>query len=129
MAKIPNFYLSILRTKCPRCRQGDMFEHPLYKVSKFNKMHKNCPNCGLDYHREPGFYFGAAYFSYGANIAIFVTITIALTVLNAEMPPVYVYIASTVSAVLLLLPVIFRCSRALMLYIGGGFTYDPDARD
>ncbi len=34
-------------------------------------MHPKCPNCGQDFVIEPGFYFGAAYVSYGLGIAFF----------------------------------------------------------
>jgi len=104
-----------------------MFKYPLTKPLKFNLMHSKCPHCQLDYHPEPGFYFGAAYFSYAFNIALFVTITVGLTVLSKERPPASTYIFAIVGSVVVLLPMIFRWSRALMLYIAGGAKYDPDA--
>ena len=36
-----------------------------YNLKNFDKMHKRCSHCDEDFEREPGFYFGAMYTSYG----------------------------------------------------------------
>ena len=33
-------------------------------------MHDECPECGVSFEREPGFYYGAMYFSYGIGLRV-----------------------------------------------------------
>jgi Protein of unknown function (DUF983) len=35
-------------------------------------MHDECPACGLHFNREPGYFLGAMYISYGLGIAVIV---------------------------------------------------------
>ena len=71
--------LAALEGKCPRCRKGDMFQYPLYKISKFHKVHDNCPHCGMQYEIEPGFFYGAMYVSYAPSVGIFLTTAFLVT--------------------------------------------------
>jgi len=65
---------SILKMKCPKCQEGKfLVTHP-YNLSKPGEIYDHCPNCGLNYMPEPGFYYGAMYVSYGLGVAIFVAI-------------------------------------------------------
>jgi|RhiMetdeSRZDD1v2_1073273.scaffolds.fasta_scaffold636161_3 uncharacterized protein (DUF983 family) len=50
--------LALLRQRCPRCLQG-----PIYRL--WLTMHEQCPVCGMRYEREPGYFIGAMYVSYG----------------------------------------------------------------
>ena len=67
----PNMLLSILSSKCTRCRRGDMFmtSNP-YKLNSFMKMHEECPVCGQPLDLEPGFYYGTNMISYGLAVLI-----------------------------------------------------------
>jgi uncharacterized protein (DUF983 family) len=60
--------------KCPQCQEGDFFVSHPYDLKNAGKTHLNCPKCGLDFRREPGFYFGALYVSYAFGVALFVTV-------------------------------------------------------
>ena len=114
---------AILHGKCPRCRSGNMFVTGVYDLKGFQKMHKNCPSCGLQFEREPGFFFGAMYISYAFSVALFVAVGLGLSILGDY--PLYVYFISIVLAVILLLPVSFRYSRILFLHLFGGIDFDP----
>jgi uncharacterized protein (DUF983 family) len=73
---------SILKFKCPTCHEGDFFlSHP-YNLKKIGDLHAQCSKCGLKFSKEPGFYFGAMYVSYGLGIAIFVAVFVANSILN-----------------------------------------------
>jgi uncharacterized protein (DUF983 family) len=48
---------SLVRARCPRCRQGRMFRGSL-------TMNDPCPVCGLIFQREEGYFLGAMYCSY-----------------------------------------------------------------
>jgi uncharacterized protein (DUF983 family) len=116
---------AIIEAKCPKCRRGDMFVEPWFKYSKFYAVNKHCPVCGFRYEIEPGFFFGAMYMSYAFIVAIF-TIVGLLIYLFFEEPSIWLYIVGINLAVLLLLPLIFRYSRVLYLYLFGGVSYEGD---
>ena len=67
----PNLVLSILQSKCTRCRRGDMFvvKNP-YKLKTTMKMYDECPVCGQPLDMEPGFYYGTNMISYALAVII-----------------------------------------------------------
>ncbi|WP_345232928.1 DUF983 domain-containing protein [Hymenobacter saemangeumensis] len=83
-----------------------------------------CPVCALYYEPEPGFYYGAMYISSGFSTLIMLLTGMGLNFL-ANDPPAWVYVASVAAVVLPLAPLLYRYSRALMLYAFGGTQFDP----
>jgi hypothetical protein len=64
---------STLGCYCPRCREGQLFVHPLsFKIKKNMQMHDKCPVCGQVTDIEVGFYYGTGYVSY--LIALLITL-------------------------------------------------------
>ena len=61
--KIMNIIKSIWNYKCPRCRKGDVYIKPL-NIKHPLKMHSRCNCCDLNFHPEPGYYYGAMFISY-----------------------------------------------------------------
>ena len=62
--------ISMFGNKCPNCNKGNIFEKGLLHFSfSFPKMHENCSNCGTKFEKEPGFFFGAMFVSYGLGVA------------------------------------------------------------
>ena len=60
----------ILSNKCPHCGKGRIFkETNIYFNFRRPQMYGQCPNCGFNYNKEPGFFFGAMYVSYGLTVA------------------------------------------------------------
>ncbi|MGF1638476.1 MAG: DUF983 domain-containing protein [Cyclobacteriaceae bacterium] len=116
---VENTLKAILTHKCPRCRSQNIFIHSTYNVKGFLKMHRHCPHCNLDLTPEPGFYFGAMYFSYAINIALMVAFGIAFEVLVSPSS-FALTLASVLLPPLFLAPWNFRISRVLMLYAFGG---------
>lgn len=116
---------AVINGKCPRCRKGDIFEQKALNLSKFHKMYANCPNCGLKYEREPGFFVGAMYVNYAFTVAIIVAAAIALNVFDAYN--IYSFFISVIGTIILLLPYLFRYSRILYLHLFGGVSYNPNA--
>ena len=120
---------AILNHKCPRCRTGDIFRYSIFqKPAKFTSTHKNCPHCGLQYEREPGFFFGAMYVSYALTMSVLLGTAFILYNFFGD-PELTVYIITVPIVVLLLLPVIFRYSRTIYLHSFGGVRYDPGLAD
>jgi hypothetical protein len=64
---------SVIHNKCPRCHKGDVFvkKNP-YNLKNMFHMHKKCAHCELMYEKEPGFFYGAMYASYGLMVGWFV---------------------------------------------------------
>ena len=85
-------------------------------------MHDSCLNCGLRFNREPGYFLGAMYISYGLALAVIAAIGVALWVLTAWSPE-----KVTILAVVLFLPLapmLTFLSRVLWIYLDQ--TLDPE---
>lgn len=121
MAKKP-ILPSILFLKCPRCRQGDFLEASPYKLSKMNKLRKNCPKCDLKYSIEPSFYTGSMYVSYGVGVAVGVAVYVILLILGLADDPLTIFISIT-GALILTFPYIGAVSKAIWAHMF--IKYDP----
>ena len=125
MAKEKTYMGAMIKGKCPRCREGNLFTYPIGKISKFNVMNKTCPACGVGLEPEPGFYQGAMYVGYGFTMMIIIAISLLLYIVGGFSDMAY---ATTVIGIMvLLIPFNYRYSRILYLYLLGGIKYNPDA--
>ncbi len=97
---------AILRLRCPRCAEGAVFE-------TFFRARDACPRCGLVFLREPGYWLGAMYFSYGGAVALAAPVAIATWLAGAPVPAICVAVSLWVAA---LSPWIYRYSRVLWLH-------------
>lgn len=116
---------ALLSCRCPRCREGQMFSHPASNLLRFNRMNKECPHCFVRLEPEPGFYQGAMYVSYGFTVMLMIIIGMLLYYLAGD-PNEWVYIGVVIAVMLILVPLNYRYSRALYLYLFGGIKYRPD---
>jgi hypothetical protein len=77
-------------------------------------MHDYCPTCGLRFNREPGYFLGAMYISYGLALFVIVALGAALWVVtNWRLDRIAIW------AVLLFLPLapmLTFLSRVLWIY-------------
>lgn len=68
----PGYLWAMLNLKCPRCRRGNMFEHPnpyrKFSVDYMLSMHDECPVCHQKYQLETGFWYGTGYVSYALTV-------------------------------------------------------------
>ncbi|WP_291867888.1 DUF983 domain-containing protein [Maribacter sp.] len=103
---------SILFLKCPRCHEGNFLEASPYKLSKFNKVKKNCPSCNLKYSIEPSFYYGSMYVSYGVGIAVAVAVYVLIQILGLDFSLFYTFISIIVGLVLTM-PYIGAISKSI----------------
>lgn len=116
---------SILKCKCPRCHEGDMFPPGrLYHPTEFYKMNTYCAHCEQTYEPEPGFYFGSMFVSYALNTALFIIFWIATSLLVEDMPLLTI-LGILFAVVIGLLPITFRLSRSI--WINFFVHYDPKA--
>lgn len=73
MSQRPNYFVSMLKMKCPHCRRGHMFkqQNPFHwRFSKIFDMYERCPVCNQKFELETGFWFGTGYVSYALGIAL-----------------------------------------------------------
>ena len=101
---------------CPQCRKGKLFKYSGFKLNGFMQMNTHCSHCGVKFEPEPGFFWGAMYFSYALVVAVSVTVGIALFTFVDE-PELWTFSGIIIGSVLLSSPGIFRLSRLLMVYI------------
>jgi uncharacterized protein (DUF983 family) len=68
LARKPSTLGSILQQRCPRCRMGRIFRYSIFRG--FPKMCARCSVCDLKFEREPGYFLGALYVSYGLGVLL-----------------------------------------------------------
>ena len=124
-----NKLYSIIKKKCPRCHEGEFFVNDrAYRMKDLGLTHPKCSNCQLNFVPEPGFYFGAAYVSYGLGVALFVA-TFLLVYWFVPEPPTWLYVVVMVSATLILAPVNYRMSRIIYINLFHSYSKDFDKDD
>ncbi len=101
--------------RCPQCQTGRIFETPPIN-SKFQKVKDHCDHCGVKYAQEPGFFWGAMYFSYALVTGWCLFVAVIFYSIYEE-PPLFFTSAVIIGSVLILLPFIARLSRMLLIYL------------
>ncbi len=81
---------------------------------------EKCGTCGTNLKPETGFYFGAAYVSWGLTVALWVTILVSLKVLDSIgliefgfLTHPVTFLTTGVIATLVLFPFLLRFSRSM----------------
>lgn len=116
MEQEKSFLHSIVKARCPRCREGEMFPESTLYTRRFADMHESCACCGQPFEPEPGFYYGAMYVSFAFNVAIFIAAMVVLHLFVDEVT-MAMMIGVILAVVVGLLPVIFRLSRVIWINI------------
>jgi uncharacterized protein (DUF983 family) len=109
--------VAILALRCPRCLKGRVWRG-------FVSMNATCPECGVVFERESGYFAGAMVVSYALAVPILAGIVIGLITIAGLDVVVALIIGNT--AYLLLVPFIFRYSRVVWLHID--WLIDPGER-
>jgi uncharacterized protein (DUF983 family) len=115
---------ALIGCKCPQCRQGNLFVNSSLAPTKFSASNSVCSVCGLHFEPEPGFFTGAMYVSYAFSVALLITVFVGLTVLGD--PPLWVYITTVGVLSVLTIPISYRYSRVIYLYLFGVAKYRPE---
>ena len=116
---------ALLLGKCPRCHEGEIFRYPVIgHLWQFNQMHKVCPHCGVYLEPEPGFYQGAMYVGYGFTMLCIILVSAVLYAVGYYSE--WVYIGVVVGLLVLFIPLNYRYSRIIYLYLFGGIKFDSD---
>ncbi len=124
----PNYFLSMLSMRCPRCRRGKLFKHfSAYNFKHTLDMNQHCSVCKQHTDMEPGFWYGTGYVSYALSVAVSVASFIAWWVfvgISAQDNRVLWWLLFNGILLLLLQPWLMRLSRTIYLYFF--ISYDPD---
>lgn len=122
---IKNRFDAFLSGRCPKCQTGPVFQTSFLN-SKFQKVNDSCSHCGTKFSPEPGFFWGAMYFSY-ALVVGWCIVTASVFYQIYEEPPLFLTSGIIIGTTLLLLPVIARLSRLLLIYLIAPYRqFDPD---
>jgi uncharacterized protein (DUF983 family) len=105
---------SIIYMKCPRCHEGDFFVSKPYDLKNAGNIHENCSCCDLKYSKEPGFYYGAMYVSYGLSVALFVAMWVSFNIFFSNIH-VGIQIASVIVATIVLAPYFYALSKIIWI--------------
>src|SRR5262245_61660205 len=80
---------AMLRQRCPRWHRGRMFHGSF-------AMNDPCPECGLLFQREEGYFLGAMYVSYGLSVVLIGAAYLAVTSILPDAGPSAVLLLSAV---------------------------------
>jgi len=101
-----NRLLAILRCRCPICLKGRVF-HSLLGTNK------DCPNCGIHFERETGYFLNAMFIAY---VIGFIILAPTMLYLYLKQVSNLVFTIVVTAELLLLWPWVFRYSRVLWLH-------------
>lgn len=117
-------FQAVSKGLCPKCRQGKIFQTPLYAPIGFGKMNEFCPHCGMRFEVEPGYFIGAMYVSYAFSGGLALVLGFILFYV-AGNPPGWVYSLVISIAVVVISAINFRLSRVIWLHYVAGIQYNP----
>src|SRR5215831_16537017 len=122
---------STLGCRCPRCREGKLFQHSISVSFKKNmEMNKDCPVCGQPTELEVGFYYGTSYVSYALSIGLSVASLVAWWViigLSTSDNRFFFWLGFNAVLLIILQPWLMRLSRSI--WISWFVKYDPDWKE
>ncbi len=126
MPKISGFQ-SFLLGRCPQCRTGSIFKGGLFSKN-FKNVNTNCSHCNVKFEQEPGFFWGAMYFSYGLIVGLLIVLSVLMFTF-LEDPSVILMSSIIIGFTVPLTPLLMRISRLLLIYLAAPYkTFKPELR-
>ncbi|MEO8067446.1 MAG: DUF983 domain-containing protein [Flavobacteriales bacterium] len=117
---------SIVHFKCPHCHEGEFFvDSNPYNIKHVGDILKSCPACKRPFSREPGFYYGGMYISYGLSVALFVAIWMLM---SALWPGISAFAIVAVIAIALVLVAPWFYALSKITWANLFFKYQGPAR-
>ena len=111
-----NALYHLIKNECPNCHQEHVFKNSNLFTYRKDEMNKSCPHCHTDFEKEPGYYWGAMYASYGLGVLeCFITYFICRLIGFGTYDWANLYVI--ILALLLLSPFNFRMARLIWLYL------------
>ena len=111
----------VVKMKCPHCGKGHLFvNESVLSFNKLGQVKSECSECGTNFNPEPGFYFGAAYVSWGLTVAMWIAILVALKTLDALgvlefgfLTHPKTFLLTGIAFTIALFPFLFKLSRSI----------------
>ena len=107
---------ALLKQRCPHCLQGQVF------ISMW-KMNPICPNCGIKFEREDGYFMMSVFIGYVIGAVIALPVCLLMYFLGAAL---HWYFITSITVILLLIPLIFRYARLIWMHLDE--VLDPRSR-
>ena len=121
LCKLMSLIKAVLSKKCPRCQKGKIYGK--VNLLQYGKMNTSCPHCDLRFDREPGYFTGAMYVSYGMAVGqAILTFALCQPFLDSAFDPIV--IPFVVGVLILMAGFNFTYSRVLWLYM-----FTPKVKD
>lgn len=112
----PMSLIHAVQNKCPKCHQGKVFNTKNLLSFRPATMKAACPHCHHDFSKEPGFYWGAMYVSYGLATLEMAVVYAVCMAFGANAVDIKNLVIS-ILVVLFLFPFNFRMARLIWLYL------------
>lgn len=109
------FIKGVYKEKCPNCGKGNVFKKGL-SIFKIPVTNKCCSNCDYHFEREPGYFIGAMYLSYGLAIFQGVVSFVICNTLISELSLEWTLVAA-IAPMILLAKKNFKWSRIIYIHI------------
>jgi uncharacterized protein (DUF983 family) len=106
--------IAMFSNKCPVCGQGKIFKSGHF--FKFGATEKHCSECNHRFEKEPGFFMGAMYVSYGFALAELFSVFSVCQLFFDDFFDLRILLIQ-VTVVLILAPFNFRISRVCWIYL------------
>ncbi|MCD6067002.1 MAG: hypothetical protein K0S33_1828 [Bacteroidetes bacterium] len=107
---------AIVHQKCPNCGAGDVFKKRSIFSVGIPEMHEKCPDCGYFFEREPGYFLGAMYLSYGLGVFQGILAFLTASFLCSNLSP-FALVGVVATTILVFAMWNFKLSRVIWLYI------------
>lgn len=114
--KLGNSIISrILKEKCPNCGDGEVYVKKAH-FFQLPVMNEKCSSCSYRFEREPGYFLGAMYLSYGLAILQGMITFIILKLVSPDIS-LFWLISVIISVIVVFSMKNFKLSRILYIYI------------
>ena len=108
--------VNLVRNRCPHCSKGRVYQKGNLASFGCVKMNEECEVCHTSFTKDPGFYWGAMYASYGlAMIEAVIAYSICRLLGTAKFDSVNLVVV--VLAIVTCTPFNYRMARLIWLYI------------
>ena len=86
-----SLFIRIMKEKCPNCGKSDVYEKKT-KVLQLPVMKDDCDVCHYHFDREPGYFLGAMYISYGLAVLQGISTFLLLYTFLPNIPTIWVVV-------------------------------------
>jgi uncharacterized protein (DUF983 family) len=118
----PSAFLSLVRCKCPECRQGNVFVNKsVFPLGKCLQIVDNCPVCGYKMKHESN---NGGGINYALTVLLFFLNLCwywPIFGLSYKDDSIFYYLGTSIVVVILVQPWLMRVSRMLYIYLFRGF--------